>query len=226
MLFSGISNTTRFLVLLVVIFANIILLPFLDLLFETYIFFDILNTVILITTVFALNQNKRYIYISAILATPLLLAIWLGRVYGASWPLLPGLFCGVIFFIFTAYHILRVVLTRDETSMEVIAGAVAVYLLLGFICAFLYGLIDLLIPGSFIHSATGEPTSTYSFMYFSFVTLTTLGYGDIVPANPIIQSLAIVEALVGQIYLVVLVAMLVGMHISEYRSKRFRDDKR
>lgn len=218
--FLNIPNTQRLLILLGVIAANIILPPFLDLIFNTFLFFDILNTAILIATVFALNQNKPYIIISSLLAMPLLLAIWAGRVYGQTWPLVPGLVCGIIFFVFTAFHILKVVLTRDEVTLEVIAGAVAVYLMLGFICSFFYGLLDILAPGSFMYNATDMAVSSYTYTYYSFITLTTLGYGDIVPVTPIAQSIALTEAIVGQIYLVVLVAWLVGMYISDQRSNK------
>jgi voltage-gated potassium channel Kch len=75
-------------------------------------------------------------------------------------------------------------------------------------------------PGSFIEEALSGVHDLSTFVYFSFVTLSTLGYGDIVPATRGAQALASMEALIGQFYLTVLVARLVGIHISYTSSFR------
>ncbi len=217
MLFSGISNTARFLIIICVVFCYIALPPFLDLIFESTAFFDIFNTAVLISIVFALDRNKRYVIISASLATPLICSIWLVRTTGITMLGPIGLFSGTLFFLFTAVHILKFILSREKVTLEVILGAVAVYLMQGIIWAISYGLLEKLNPGSFDFGSNALPFDTYSIVYLSFVTLTTLGFGDITPVTPTAQSLVIVEALVGQIYLVVVVAWLVGMFISERR---------
>ena len=74
-------------------------------------------------------------------------------------------------------------------------------------------MVDFLVPGPFRTAQEGTQTSA-PMIYFSFVTLTTLGYGDIVPLSPAARALAMVEALLGQLYLTVLVARLVGLHIT------------
>lgn len=215
MIFSGLSNKYRFLILLLIISVNIILPPFLEHFFETFIFFDILTTAILISTVFALNKNRTYVAISALLAAPLILSIWLARYTGVAVFTPVGLFFGIFFFIFTAFNILKFILSREYVTLEVIIGAVTVYLMLGIIWSICYGFIETLFPGSFNFMRQDGMIEPYSIIYFSFVTLTTLGYGDISPLTPVAQSLTLVEALVGQVYLVVLIAWLVGMHISE-----------
>jgi voltage-gated potassium channel len=70
------------------------------------------------------------------------------------------------------------------------------------------------IPGSFALPDKGFRGYFLQFQYFSFITITTLGYGDIIPLTDKASTLAICEAVVGQIYMVVLVAWLVGMHVS------------
>lgn len=219
MILSGISNTTRFLILVCIIFIEISSSPFLDLFAVSKFYFDILNTTILISIVFALNQNKRYVVTSALLVTPLILSIWLSRVSGLSGIVPVGLFFSILFFIYTAIHILKFILSREYVSLDVILGAIAVYLMMGMVWAISYGFLEIINPDSFNFGSHRESLESYTFIYYSFVTLTTLGYGDITPATPIAQSLTIVEALIGQIYLVVVIAWLVGMFTSEKRLK-------
>lgn len=121
----------------------------------------------------------------------------------------------IFFFGFVVVAIIQDVLSRkDNVSWGLIYGALSAYLLMGVVFALSFSLLSAHDPASFdgISRAAGDDFS--SFIYLSFVTLTTLGYGDITPGTQIAGSFLIVEALVGQIYLTVLVARLVGMHIS------------
>lgn len=114
------------------------------------------------------------------------------------------------------YYIAR----ATRADLDMIFGAVGVYFLVGTLWATLYIQVEKLMPHSFhipaeIAEATkGLPYNRLTtFMYYSFITLTTLGYGDIVPVNPIARNLAVMEALFGQVYTAVLVARLVGLHL-------------
>jgi hypothetical protein len=103
-----------------------------------------------------------------------------------------------------------------------VRGAVAGYMLLGMSCAHAYLLIDTLIPGSFQMSAadlqSGQAKSD-AFQYFSIVTLTTLGYGDITAVHPVARSVVMIEALLGQLYPAILIARLVSLSIESGKSK-------
>jgi voltage-gated potassium channel len=91
-----------------------------------------------------------------------------------------------------------------------------IYLLLGLSWALLYAFLNRIAPGSFSGMQhTALELQVWEFVYTSFVTLTTLGYGDISPMTPIARSLAYMEAIVGQFYLAVLVASLVGTYIAD-----------
>ena len=108
-------------------------------------------------------------------------------------------------------------MTRDK-----IAGAICVYLLLGVIWSLAYAIIAVTTPGAFRapeEITAGLAGGSHAFIYFSFVTLTTLGYGDISPVAPVSQTLAWFEAVTGQLYLTILVARLVGLHISHSEQK-------
>jgi hypothetical protein len=97
-----------------------------------------------------------------------------------------------------------------------VQGAVAVYLLLGVAWAHCYQIANRLTPGSF-QSSVGNRFSVVEWFYYSFATLTTLGYGDIVPIKPVSRSLAIGEALTGQLYLTVLIARLVALEVMSWQ---------
>jgi voltage-gated potassium channel Kch len=94
-----------------------------------------------------------------------------------------------------------------------ILGAVAVYLLLGLVWANAYALLQNLRPDAFA-GTLNEAFISQTWIYYSFVTLTTMGYGDITPVHPAARSLAIAEAVTGQLYIAITLARLVSLHVS------------
>jgi hypothetical protein len=103
-----------------------------------------------------------------------------------------------------------------------VRGAVAGYLLLGFSCAYAYALIDSLIPGAFQMPAAdlqSRKAQSDAFLYFSIVTLTTLGYGDITAVHPVARSVVMMEALLGQLYPAILIARLVTLQMETRKNK-------
>jgi hypothetical protein len=105
-----------------------------------------------------------------------------------------------------------------------IVGAVSIYLVLGLIWAFLYSLLETIQPGSFALSRQGiadhaQMNLVSEFIYFSIVTLTTLGYGDIAPLSRPARMFATLEAITGQLYVAIVIARLVGLQITQNRSK-------
>lgn len=104
-----------------------------------------------------------------------------------------------------------------SASIEVneIIGAICVYLLLGLTWAIAYLFINVTIPQSFHNlTSTDLGSQLLELMYYSFITITTTGYGDIAPARPMARTVAYLEAITGQFYVAVLVAWLVGMYLS------------
>jgi hypothetical protein len=106
-----------------------------------------------------------------------------------------------------AVLIIRQFLAKGRAIKHRIAGAIAVYLLLGLLWARLYELVKLVDPAAF-QIAHDEGIATL--FYFSFVTLMTIGYGDVVPVSLVARNLAILEGLTGQLYLVILISSLVA----------------
>lgn len=125
--------------------------------------------------------------------------------YGASL-----LFFGAMIGLFLTHFFRQ---TRVDGTL--LLASINIYFALGVMFAMIYGLIDHFLPGSFSVSASeGALPDSVAFMYFSLVTLSTLGYGDILPLSDQARTIASIEALAGQIYLTIAVARLVGLHIS------------
>jgi hypothetical protein len=100
------------------------------------------------------------------------------------------------------------VVDQGEANVRAVTGAVCVYVLIGLVFVFLYGALAKLGSGNFFAQGTDGTRSLR--LYFSFVTLATLGYGDYTPAGSLGRTLAVVEALFGQLYLVTVIAVLVS----------------
>ena len=124
---------------------------------------------------------------------------------------------GLFFLVLLTSLILGQALREGSTTYHRIMGAVAAYLLIGMIWSEAYYLITLWIPRAFIIQGSSIPGGGESLQsqlfYFSFVTLTTLGYGDIVAIHPIARMLVIVEGVVGMLFPVILIARLVSLHV-------------
>lgn len=109
---------------------------------------------------------------------------------------------------FAAIVLVLLRISRHSTvSFQTVMGGISAYTLIGFAMGSLYGGVDLLTDTELL----GEPVSDGDYYYFSLVTLTTVGYGDLVPATDLGKRLATIEALVGQVFLVTLVARLVSL---------------
>lgn len=110
-------------------------------------------------------------------------------------------------------------LIQERSPAHRIAGAVTIYLVLGLIWMRLYQLLESVSPGSFRFPA-GEDLNAAALSYFSFVTLATLGYGDITPISLVARDLAVLEAVMGQLYLVILISWLVSQGVEKSGKKR------
>ncbi len=124
--------------------------------------------------------------------------------------------------------ILRYLFVNQRVTLDMVFASLCVYLLLGVLWALAYSALSILNPAAFYSTLPGNAAPVLrigqggkaAVLYFSFSTLTTLGYGDIVPVSPLARMLTSVEAITGQLYLTVLVARLVGLHITESLSQR------
>lgn len=163
--------------------------------------------------------NRRGLLVTSVLALLFLLTRWAGILLDIV-NLIPvsALFATAFFGYVTVVLIRHIFLESERVDADLIYGAISVYLLIGVTFGFAYVCLNALAPGSFsgIDAEFAKPQEVVrDFNYFSFVTLTTLGYGDITPQSHQAGVLAYLEAIVGQVYLTVLVARLVGMYIAQ-----------
>ena len=119
----------------------------------------------------------------------------------------------VLFFIMVAINLLVGIVRSKEVDTDVIFSAVAVYVLFGFCGAILAAVIMFFVPTAFSLNSTYS-SQFHQFLYYSFVTITTTGYGDILPITPLARTLAIFLALFGQLYLTVIIGILIGKYLS------------
>jgi hypothetical protein len=177
-----------------------------------------------ISAVYAVSARRR-----AALASVLLAALLLAAVVADLSMLTPQTHVlshalAILFLGHIVIVLLEFVLHQSRVDTDTIFAALCIYLMLGIIWAFIYSLLELIQPGAFI-SSHGEgqqmrfgSDGTSVALYFSFVTMTTLGFGDITPVSASARALVTLQAICGQLYLTVLVAWLVGLHVSNARS--------
>lgn len=179
---------------------------------------DIVFSVMLISGVAIAWGQRKLFLLASFIASVALVVRWLDlwqetrrlQLWGDSWSLLAILIIALILLV-------QVFRTGPVTHLR-IQGAIAVYLLFGIGWAHAYHIAAALLPGSFNYSS-GELSTVQDWAYYSFVTLTTLGYGDITPVRPVARNLAITEALAGQLYLAVMLARLVAMEVITWQEK-------
>lgn len=197
--------------LLSALVALIVVSPFLERRDDSWLL-TALSAGVLIAVIFVVRGHYRRVWFAGLLAVANLGVNLLTMTIKAPLLAFADGVLGLVFFGFATWVVYTDVMSARRVSADTLAGAVCVYLLLGASFGLLYYSIELLAPGSFSVSAT--PASAAGawaeLHYFSFVTLTTVGYGDLSPLTDQARSLAIVEGIAGQLYLAVLVARLVG----------------
>jgi len=221
------SSATRghFSYLLVSLFLLLLLHPFFAGAVLGRIVFLGCFSAVLFSALYAVSENRRVFTLAVVLAVP----VFAGRClvyFVESDPLDLIVNSGSVLFLgFTASVVLSHVLKDEEVSRDKIWGAICVYLLIGLTWGFLFSVMEAIRPGSFqvAPSLGAEAREKLPlFTYYSFVTLTTVGYGDVLPVSAVARSFAMVEAVIGQMYLATLIARLVGLHIAHSMRKGSR----
>jgi hypothetical protein len=177
--------------------------------------FEILFGLLMLSGVVAIPRRGRLSYLVFALVLSALVLRWVS-IATSSFALM------VVSHLFTlaaggvlAALILLQVFREGPITGHRIRGAIAVYLLIGFVWTAAYDLVYRCAPGAFRFGFAADEgmAHIHDLAYYSFITLTTIGYGDIVPAHPVARSLAMAEGLVGQLYPAILIARLVSMQL-------------
>lgn len=215
----------KFKTLLILLFALAIMDPILKEFGDLGLkFMDILFTVALLTALYSVSGNRRLLITGIALVTPIFVLGFFNYAKTNLYLTLLVYTLAISFFVVVGVSILIHILSEDRVTMDLIYGSACVYLIIGFAWAIVYGFIEVLLVGSFKIDGTimthMDLLGQYNFLnedlaYYSFVTLTTLGYGDITPVTSIAKMASSIEAIVGQLYITLLVARLVGLQISQ-----------
>ncbi|MCD6292404.1 MAG: two pore domain potassium channel family protein [Deltaproteobacteria bacterium] len=213
----------RFQNLLVWIFLYIVVGPFLKAAVpHAGLIVQALFTAVLFSAVYTIHKEGRIMLPAIVLLALSSLLLWgntlgLFHISGVAINALLVLYLALLVFSFS-----RHVFTTKKVDTELISAALCLYLLLGLFWGALLMLLEECIPGSFagLDQITVFEELATRFYYFSFVTMTTLGYGDITPQTPPSMALCQAEAILGQFFTVVLVARLVGIQVAQELTKK------
>ncbi|MBI5897001.1 MAG: two pore domain potassium channel family protein [Desulfobacterales bacterium] len=204
----------RFTKLLLLLLGMLVVAPLLDAFLHLKLLEDLFLTAVFIYATYAFSRDKRLLITAVCLALPAIALTWLSPVVNLRWLTISGNLCDVAFIFTITIAILAHIFRQKDVSADVIAGAIVVYLLMAVMWSQLYWVLESFRPGQF-NVPAGDGQITPALMrYFSLVTITTVGYGDITPLTPVARAFANLEAVMGQLYLVIQVAWLVGMHVT------------
>jgi hypothetical protein len=179
-------------------------------------------TAILVSGVWSLRRERPAVFRTA-LALAAVGLLTAGGYLATEWePLrIVDLLAIVVFCALTIGVTLDDVVIRPaDMGFNRVVGALCIFLLFGVMWAILFAFVEFVDPSAFHYAGPHAADPVEHFLYYSFVTLTTLGYGDITPINPVARTLAYMEAVTGQLYLAVLVAGLVGRHVAGLAGSR------
>ncbi|SHE23125.1 potassium channel family protein [methanotrophic endosymbiont of Bathymodiolus puteoserpentis (Logatchev)] len=178
---------------------------------------DIVFSIVIGTTTYALSTRRQYMIFALLLGLPAIILRWLYWVYLEQYLWVASYLLGISVLLFCNFELFSFIMQVKKVSQHTINAAICIYLSLGVAWGMAYILVETLSPGSFtLAKLVNEPPALImDMLYYSIVTLTTLGYGDITPVTPWAKNLSALEAVIGQVYLTVLVARLVSLNTAQ-----------
>jgi voltage-gated potassium channel len=208
-----ISNSQeRFLVLIGLITGLLVIVPILNRFIAARMVLDLFLTAIAISMVYAVSSRKRNVIVGSLLAILMLSSMWLQYFHQNKTVAAAGMIAGILFMGVVIANFLTFMFKAKEVTRELIYASLLLYLLAALMWAFIYTFLALIEPASFNIPHGNGRNGLLVFQYYSFVTISTLGYGDITPVTEVAKAFSALEAITGQLYLVVVVAWLVGTY--------------
>jgi hypothetical protein len=207
----------RFFLLFLFLLATLIVYPYAETTRFGYYAFRIFGSAAILISVYAANVRRTLLILAIALAVPSILQhIILPRIHFGSFAML-NITLSFVFDVIIIVVIFRHVFSAVETNSETIFGALCIYLLVGFSFASIYGLLVAFEPNAFYldpHVNLHAIPDRFDFVYYSFGTMTSLGAAGITPVTEQARSVTILEAILGVLYLAVLIARLMGAYRS------------
>ena len=175
---------------------------------------SLLLSLVLLSGVLAVSDRKGVLLIALVLAIPAIAGRWINHFRPDL--VRPAVFltAALVLTAFVVVNLLRCVWRAPSVNIEVLCASISAYLMLGLMWTMAYWLVDQLTPGAFAFNVGPRSMNGFNGFYFSFITLSTVGYGDITPVSRIARWLAAMEAMTGLLYVAILISRLVGLYSS------------
>jgi hypothetical protein len=217
----NVSSQTRplighnFFLLFLFLLAILVLYPYVQNGGFGYFAFRVVGSAGILIAVYAIRLRKTLLFVALLLAVPAVLERMLLREPDAGLLSILSIVLSFVFDVFIVVVIFRRVFGNDQPNSETIFGALCIYLLVGFAFASLYGMVAAIQPLAFYldpHTNLHAIPTKFDFIYYSFSTMVSLGAAGITPVSAPARSLSVIEAIIGVLYLAVLIARLMGAY--------------
>jgi hypothetical protein len=204
-------STVELLIALGLLFVS---LPFVEEMKDGDLILSVLLSLVMLSAVVAVASRRGAFIVALLLLIPAIAGRWISHFRPDLVPPAVFLIAGLALVAFVVANLLRFVLRAPSVNVEVLCASLSAYLMLGLMWTMAYWLVDQLTPGAFAFNGNAERQSVRGFnaFYFSFITLSTVGYGDITPVSKVARMLAAMEAMTGLLYVAVLIARLVSLY--------------
>jgi len=174
-----------------------------------YFFATMLITMIPLASYHALNEDRKRAITILLIAAPFVILDGINMFFANRYLMVVAYSFATILYFYIVVLLVRNLLSQRIITANLIYCAISIYLLIGIMWAGLYVVLEGISPGSF-----SGISDTADLVYFSFVTLTTVGFGDVAPLSILVKRLAVFEAAMGGIYMAIIIAMIVGRYMS------------
>jgi voltage-gated potassium channel Kch len=201
---------SRFIYIIFAILLVLLLNPFLRPLgLFGHLFSTLFLAMIPLSSAFALTENREKSIIILFIAAPFVVLDGLNFFLTSHLLMIVAFSFATVLYFYIVFLLMRILLSIRVVTADLVYCAISIYLLIGIGWAGIYTIVEGISPGSFSGTAASG-----DLLYFSFVSLTTVGYGDVLPLSVLGKRLAVFEAAMGSIYMAVIVAMIVGRYMS------------
>ncbi len=188
-----------------------------------------LLTANILSVIFNCRHSPKIKTLETCVAIPTVLLLWVNLIWPQNWSLFSTTLLSIIFYFLSTISIIRDVVIKPKVNFETLRGVICAYFLVATGFAYLFWLIEWLNPGSFYISYNKTiGVASYAeyiseMFYFSYVTLLTIGFGDITAVKDTAQTAVIIEGIIGQFYMAILVARLVSIYSTSAQMKIIKD---
>ncbi len=183
------------------------------------------NSAVIMTIIYSVSPNMHYFAFGCIIGAPAVISFWF--IY-APYAFHAILISTCALYLYAICMTIRFLINSQKFTANQLFAATSVYILIGLTWTTAYQGIELINPGSFFINDVQNVDNVLSwsdFIYYSFTTLTTLGYGDITPLHPAARSLAILEAVTGVIFIPVIISGIVSIVLTEALDQRRKKER-